>query len=105
MVIHTVQGFGIVNKAEVDIFLELFCFFDDPTDAGNLISGLERLPGEGNGNLLQYSCLENPMDSLVGYSPGGCKEWNTTEGLHSLMSDSLTPGSSVHWILQARILE
>ena len=40
VVIHTVQGFGIVNKAEVDIFLELFCFFDDPTDAGNLISSI-----------------------------------------------------------------
>ena len=37
--IYTVKGFGIVNKAEVDIFLELFCFFDDPTDIGNLISG------------------------------------------------------------------
>ena len=34
-----VKGFGTVNKAEVDIFLELFCFFDDPTDVGNLISG------------------------------------------------------------------
>ena len=39
MVIHTVKGFGIVNKAEVDVFLELPCFFDDPTDVGNLISG------------------------------------------------------------------
>ena len=37
--IHTVSGFGIVNKAEVDVFLELFRFFDDPTDVGNLISG------------------------------------------------------------------
>ena len=37
-VIHTVKGFSIVNKAEVDVFLELSCFFDDPTDAGNLIS-------------------------------------------------------------------
>ena len=37
--IHTVKGFGIVNKAEVDIFLELSCFFDDPVDVGNLISG------------------------------------------------------------------
>ena len=36
--IHTVKGFGIVNKAEVDVFLELSCFFDDPTDVGNLIS-------------------------------------------------------------------
>ena len=39
VVIHTVKGFGIVNKTEVDVFLELSCFFDDPTDVGNLISG------------------------------------------------------------------
>ena len=38
-VIHTVKGFGIVNKEEVDVFLELSCFFDNPTDVGNLISG------------------------------------------------------------------
>ena len=37
IVIHTVKGFGIVNKAEVGIFLELSCFFDDPADVGNLI--------------------------------------------------------------------
>ena len=39
IVIHTVKGFGIVSKAEVDVFLELSCFFDDPADVGNLISG------------------------------------------------------------------
>ena len=39
VVIYTVKGFGIVNKAEVDIFLELSCFFDDPVDIGILISG------------------------------------------------------------------
>ena len=39
VVIHTVKGFGIVNKAEIDGFLELSCFFYDPTDVGNLISG------------------------------------------------------------------
>jgi len=39
VVIHTVKGFGIVNKAEIDVFLELSCFFDDPMDVGNLISG------------------------------------------------------------------
>ena len=38
-VIHTVKGFGIVNKAETDEFLELSCFFDDPADVVNLISG------------------------------------------------------------------
>ena len=39
LVIHTVKGFGIANKAEIDVFLELSCFFDDPADVGNLISG------------------------------------------------------------------
>ena len=44
IVIHTVKGFGIVNKAEIDVFLELFCFFDDPADVGNLISGSSAFP-------------------------------------------------------------
>ena len=39
VVIHTVKGFGVVNKAEVDVILELFCFFDDVADVGILISG------------------------------------------------------------------
>ena len=39
IVIHTVKGLGIVNKAEVDVFLELSCFFNDPVDVDNLISG------------------------------------------------------------------
>ena len=39
VVIHTVKGFGIVNRAEIDVFLELSCFFDDSEDVGNLISG------------------------------------------------------------------
>ena len=39
ILIHTVKGFGIVNKAEIDGFLELSCFFYDPVDVGNLISG------------------------------------------------------------------
>ena len=39
VVVHIVKAFGIVNKAEVDVFLELSCFFDDPADVGNLIPG------------------------------------------------------------------
>ena len=39
VVIHTVKAFGIDHKAEIDVFLELFCFSDDPTEVGNLISG------------------------------------------------------------------
>jgi len=46
-VIHTVKGFGIVNKAEIDIFVELLCFFDDPTDVGNLISGFSAFSKSG----------------------------------------------------------
>ena len=43
IVIHRVKGFGIVSKAETDIFLELSCFFSDQTDVGNLISGSSAL--------------------------------------------------------------
>ena len=43
IVIHTVKGFGIVNKAEIDLFLELTCFFDDSMDVDNLISGSSAL--------------------------------------------------------------
>ena len=39
IVLHTVEGFHVVNKAEIDVFLELSCFFDDPADIGNVISG------------------------------------------------------------------
>ena len=39
VVIHTVKGITVVNEAEIDVFLELSCFFDDPVDVGNLISG------------------------------------------------------------------
>ena len=39
IVIDTVRGFGVVNEAEVDVFMDLSCFYDDPTDVGNLISG------------------------------------------------------------------
>ena len=44
VVIHTVKGFGVVDRAEVDVFLELSCFFDDPEDVGSLISGSSAFP-------------------------------------------------------------
>ena len=44
IVIHIVKGFGIVNETEIDVFLELSCFFDDPSDVGNLISGSSAFP-------------------------------------------------------------
>ena len=80
IVIHTVKGFGIVKKAEIDVFLELSWFFHDPADVGNLISGssafsktslnirefiVHVLLKHGLENFeLQYSCLENPMNSI-----------------------------------------
>ena len=44
VVVHTVKGFGVVDKAEVDVFLKLSCFFHDPADVGNLISGSSASP-------------------------------------------------------------
>ena len=53
-VIHTVKGFGVVNKAEVDDFLELSCFFNDPMDVGNLISGSSAF-SESNLNICKFT--------------------------------------------------
>ena len=75
---------GFPGGSEVNVSA---CNTGDPGS----IPGSGRTPGEGNGNPLQDSCLENPMDreshgqkSLVGYSPWGRKESDTTERLHSL---------------------
>ena len=54
VVIHTVKGFGIVNKAEVDVFLELSCFFNDPVDVGNFISGSSLLESSEGVSTLKY---------------------------------------------------
>ena len=51
--IHTVKGFGIVNKTEIDVFLELSCFFDNPTDVGNLICGSSAF-SEASLNIFKY---------------------------------------------------
>ena len=82
VVIHTVKGFGIGNKAEVDVFLELSCFFDDPADVGSLISGSSVFPkstlniwkftvhvllkpGLENFEFWAYQKLSEPINSLV----------------------------------------
>ena len=54
VVIHTVKGFGIVNKAEVDVLLELSCFPNDPMDVGNLISGSSAFP-KSNLNIWKFT--------------------------------------------------
>ena len=78
IVIHTIKGFGIVNKAEIDVFLELSCFFDDPADVGNLISGssscqlmtmlcgkLIKNPGARLPGRISHSPLDSPPPSLA----------------------------------------
>ena len=60
VVIHTVKGFGLVNKAEADIFLELSCFFDDPADVDSLISGSSTFSKSSFMiHVLLKPCLEN----------------------------------------------
>ena len=65
--IHTVKGFGIVNKAEIDVFLELSCFFDDPVDGGNLISGSSVLSKTtlNTWKLLEIQCILKIVSSVV----------------------------------------
>ena len=142
--IHTGKGFGTVNKAEVDVFLELSCFFDDPMDVGNLISGFTRvwpkeqsspwgldlsfpgwfllggvlMRGEGSGGVgwTQTLSLQSSPCTAIDL-PISCH----VQGFFRLIllacwvvlscltlcdpMDYSPPGSSVHGILQAGILE
>ena len=69
IVIHTVKGFGIVNKAEIDVFLELSCFFDNPTDVGNLISGSSAF-SKSSLNIWKFSVhvlLKPGLENFVDY--------------------------------------
>ena len=69
VVIHTVKGFGIVNKAEVDVFLELSCFSDDPTDVGNLISGSSTFSKSSLNiwNLMIHVLLKSGLENFEHY--------------------------------------
>ena len=65
VVICTVKGFGVVNKAEIDVFLELSCFFDDPADVGNLISGSSAF-SKTSLNIRKYSAIKkNTFESIL----------------------------------------
>ena len=57
MEVHTVKGFGVVNKAEVDVLLELSCFFHDPADVGNLISGSSAFSNQLQHLEVHSSCI------------------------------------------------
>ena len=69
IVIHTVKGFGIVNTAEVDVFLELSCFFYEPMDVGNLTSGYSAF-SKSSLNIWKFSVhvlLEPPLENFEHY--------------------------------------
>ena len=72
IVIHIVKGFGIVNNAEVDVFLELPCFFDNPTDVANLISGSSAF-SKSNLNIWKFMAhvlLKSSLDNFEHYFAG-----------------------------------
>ena len=78
VVIHTVKGFGIVNKAEIDVFLELSCFFYDPADVGNLISGSSAL-SKSSSNIWKFSVhvlLKTSLENFEHYFAGMWNECN-----------------------------
>ena len=78
VVIHTVKGFGIVNKSEVDVFLELSCFCDDSTDVGNLISGSSAF-SKTSLNIWKYKVhvlLKPDLQNFEHYFPSMSNECN-----------------------------
>ena len=78
MVIHTVKDFILLNKAEVDIFLELFCFFDDPENVGNLMSESSAF-SKSSLNIWKFTVhilLKPGLDNFEHYFAGVCDEYN-----------------------------
>ena len=112
VVIHTVKGFGIVSKAEVEVFLELLCFFNDPMDAGNLISGSSAF-SKSIFNIWRFAAdvllkpgLENLSMTLLVCAAAAA----AAESLQSCPTlcdpiDGSLLGSFVHGIFQVRIVE
>ena len=78
VVIHTIKGFGIVNKAEIDVFLEFSCFFNDPTDVGNLISGFSAF-SKSSLNIWKFTVhilLKPGLENFEHYFASMCDEGN-----------------------------
>ena len=108
IVIHTVKGFGIVNKTEIDVFLELSCFFHDPADIGNLISGSSAL-SKTSLNIWKFKVhvLLKPWRILSITLLECAAAAKSLQSCPTLCDpiDSSPPGSPVPGILQARTLE
>ena len=78
IVIHTVKGFGLLDKAQVDVFLELSCFFDNPSDVGNLISGSSAF-SKSSLNIWKFSVhilLKPGLKNFEHYFISMCDDWN-----------------------------
>ena len=78
VVVHTVTGFGVVNKAEVDVFLELSHFFDDPTDIGNLVSDSSAF-SKSSLNIWKFRVhilLKPGLENFEHYFASVCDEYN-----------------------------
>ena len=78
IVIHTVKGFGLVNKAEINVFLELSCFFHDPADVGSLISGSSAF-SKTSLNIREFTVhvlLKPSLDNFEHYFTSVWDEWN-----------------------------
>ena len=72
IVIHIVKGFGIVNEAEIGVFLELACFFDDPADVGNLISGSSAF-SKTSLNIWKFTIDGETVETMSDFILGGSK--------------------------------
>ena len=105
--IHTVKGFGIVNKAEIDVFLELSCFFDDLADVGNLISGSSAF-SKISLNICKFTVLVLLVWRILSITLLACAAATKSPQLCPTLCDAIDvspPGFSVPGILPARILE
>ena len=102
VVIHTVKGFGVVNKAKVDVFLELFCFFDNPMDVSNLISGSSAL-FQSSLNIWRFT-VHILLKPAAAAAAAAAKSLQSCPTLCDPI-DGSPQGSSVLGILQARIQE
>ena len=98
IVIHTVKGFGIVNKSEIDVFLELFCFFDDPKDVANLISGSSAV-SKSSMNIWKFSIhvlLKPGLENFEHYF-AKCVRWEQLCGSLKILSHCLFWDWNENW--------
>ena len=108
VVSHIVKGFGVVNKAEIEVFLELSCFFDNPADIGNSISGSSAFPAWTSGSSQFMYCWSLAWRilsiTLLACTAAAAKSLQSCPTLCNPI-DGSPLGSSVPGILQARTLE